>query len=36
MLLSMDNQLFISKYKVELPKKGELEAFILKEMKAWE
>jgi hypothetical protein len=27
----MDNQLFVSKYLVELPKKEELEAFILKE-----
>lgn len=28
----MDNQLFVSKYLVELPKKEELEAFILKEV----
>jgi hypothetical protein len=31
----MDNQLFVSKYLVELPKKEELEAFIKKEVEAW-
>jgi predicted nuclease of restriction endonuclease-like (RecB) superfamily len=31
----MDNQLFVSKYLVELPKKEELEEFIVNEMKAW-
>lgn len=31
----MDNQLFISKYLLELPKKEQLEAFILKELEAW-
>jgi predicted nuclease of restriction endonuclease-like (RecB) superfamily len=31
----MDNQLFVSKYMLELPKKEELEEFILNEMKAW-
>jgi len=31
----MDNQLFVSKYLVELPKKEELEEFIQKEMKEW-
>jgi predicted nuclease of restriction endonuclease-like (RecB) superfamily len=29
---NMDNQLFVSKYLLELPKKEELEAFIIKEM----
>lgn len=32
---SMDNQLFVSKYLLELPKKEQLEAFILNELKAW-
>jgi len=31
----MDNHLFVSKYLLELPKKEQLEAFILKEMEAW-
>jgi predicted nuclease of restriction endonuclease-like (RecB) superfamily len=31
----MDNQLFVSKYLLELPKKETLEAFILKEMNAF-
>lgn len=31
----MDNQLFVSKYLLELPKKEQLEAFILNEMKLW-
>ena len=31
----MDKQLFISKYLIELPKKEELEAFMLKELQAW-
>jgi predicted nuclease of restriction endonuclease-like (RecB) superfamily len=31
----MDNQLFVSKYLVQLPKKEELEAFILKEIETW-
>jgi predicted nuclease of restriction endonuclease-like (RecB) superfamily len=31
----MDQQLFVSKYLLELPKKEQLEAFILKEMEAW-
>jgi RecB family endonuclease NucS len=31
----MDNQLFVSKYLLELPKKEQLEAFILKELEAW-
>ena len=31
----MDNQLFVSKYLVELPKKEDLEAFILKELQIW-
>lgn len=31
----MDNQLFVSKYLLELPKKEQLEAFILNELKAW-
>jgi hypothetical protein len=31
----MDNQLFVSKYLLELPKKEVLEAFIQKEMEAW-
>ena len=31
----MDNQLFVSKYLVELPKKEELENFIQKELQAW-
>jgi predicted nuclease of restriction endonuclease-like (RecB) superfamily len=32
----MDNQLFVSKYLLELPKKEQLKAFIEKELKAWE
>ena len=32
---NMDNHLFVSKYLLELPKKEQLEAFILKEMEAW-
>lgn len=32
----MDNQLFVSKYLVELPKKETLEAFIMKELEMWE
>ena len=32
---SMDNHLFVSKYLLQLPKKEQLEAFILKEMEAW-
>ena len=31
----MDNQLFVSKYLLELPKKEELERFIQKEMETW-
>lgn len=31
----MDNQLFVSQYMLELPKKEELEAFILKEVATW-
>jgi predicted nuclease of restriction endonuclease-like (RecB) superfamily len=31
----MENQLFVSKYMLQLPKKEELEAFIQKEVKAW-
>jgi predicted nuclease of restriction endonuclease-like (RecB) superfamily len=31
----MDNQLFVSKYLLELPKKEELEAFIQKEIAEW-
>ncbi len=31
----MDNQLFVSKYLLELPKKEVLEAFILNEIKKW-
>lgn len=31
----MDNQLFVSQYMLELPKKEELEAFIMKEVAAW-
>ena len=31
----MDQQLFVSKYLVELPKKEELEKFIQKEMETW-
>ncbi len=31
----MDNHLFVSKYLLELPKKEQLEAFILAELKAW-
>jgi predicted nuclease of restriction endonuclease-like (RecB) superfamily len=31
----MDNQLFVSKYLLELPKKEELAAFIQKEIAAW-
>ena len=31
----MDQQLFVSKYLVELPKKEELERFIQKEMETW-
>ncbi len=31
----MDNQLFVSKYLLELPKKEQLEAFILHEINAW-
>jgi predicted nuclease of restriction endonuclease-like (RecB) superfamily len=31
----MDNQLFVSKYLLELPKKEVLESFIQKEMEAW-
>lgn len=31
----MDNQLFVSQYMLELPKKEDLEAFILKEVAAW-
>lgn len=32
----MDNNLFVSKYLLELPKKEQLEAFIVKELKEWE
>jgi predicted nuclease of restriction endonuclease-like (RecB) superfamily len=32
----MDQQLFISKYLVKLPKKEDLEAFVIKEVKNWE
>lgn len=32
----MDNQLFVSKYLLELPKKEQLEEFIEKELKNWE
>jgi hypothetical protein len=32
----MDNQLFASKYLLELPKKEQLEEFIEKEVKKWE
>ena len=32
----MDNQLFVSKYLLELPKKEQLEEFIEKEVKNWE
>jgi predicted nuclease of restriction endonuclease-like (RecB) superfamily len=31
----MDNQLFVSKYLLELPKKEDLEQFIQKEMEPW-
>jgi predicted nuclease of restriction endonuclease-like (RecB) superfamily len=31
----MDNQLFVSKYLLELPKKEDLEKFIQKEMESW-
>jgi predicted nuclease of restriction endonuclease-like (RecB) superfamily len=31
----MDNALFVSKYLLELPKKEQLEAFILKELNLW-
>ena len=31
----MENQLFVSKYMLQLPKKEELEAFIQNELKAW-
>ena len=31
----MDNQLFVSKYLLELPKKEDLEKFIQKEMETW-
>jgi predicted nuclease of restriction endonuclease-like (RecB) superfamily len=31
----MDNQLFVSKYLLELPKKEQLEYFILKEVQGW-
>lgn len=31
----MDNQLFVSKYLLQLPQKEQLEAFILKEMELW-
>lgn len=31
----MDNQLFVSKYLLELPKKEQLEAFIQNEIQAW-
>lgn len=31
----MDNQLFVSKYLLELPKKEQLEAFIINELQAW-
>ena len=31
----MDNQLFVSKYLLELPKKEDLEKFIQKEMATW-
>jgi hypothetical protein len=31
----MDNNLFVSKYLLELPKKEVLAAFIQKEMEAW-
>ena len=31
----MDNQLFVSKYLLELPKKEQLEAFIQNELQAW-
>lgn len=31
----MDNQLFVSKYLLQLPKKEELAAFIQKELQAW-
>ncbi len=34
-LSGMDEKLFVSKYLLELPKKEQLEAFILKELKAW-
>lgn len=32
---SIDNQLFVSKYLLELPKKEQLEAFIKKELQQW-
>jgi len=31
----MDNNLFVSKYLLQLPKKEELAAFIQKELQAW-
>jgi hypothetical protein len=31
----MDNQLFVSKYLLELPQKAQLEAFIKNELQAW-
>jgi RecB family endonuclease NucS len=31
----MDNNLFVSKYLLELPKKEQLENFIEKELKTW-
>lgn len=31
----MDNQLFVSKYLLELPQKAQLEAFIKNELRAW-
>ena len=34
-LSGMDEQLFVSKYLVELPNKEQLEAFIIKEMRKW-
>ena len=32
---SMDNQLFVSKYLLELPKKEQLQAFIINELQKW-
>ena len=34
-LSGMDNQLFVSKYLLELPKKELLEAFITNELQKW-